>query len=512
MKKNTLKKAAILGIASLALLTPTVTRADKVCTIHKNFYMYLLIDTAPSHVFSIYQSDPKTIYNGAYFPMLPKNAEPPEGQRDILKGRICMMKDGKTDGDASQNQCPFDVMTVEEYFLKEYEISQDPDNKSKENFIDENGKERSISVYTRKSTTADGTPQEIKYYYGAEWFKCTDDTCKNTTPGGSGVDTSSISPEVLAKGSYLPTQTNITFNPATSNRTIITRKISTGKTNEEDSNFLDYLVYEDGKVKVDESGNPVINPNAQKVVPFSIVWKTGEAPKQSLVAPAVYYVEYQTCAYSATINYYYFKDGEPTEDKVKLDDGKVKEPYHRDNVENGDGDTVESPVIKHCAIVDKYGKRNDADKSVTYKINNGDFTHDVYYRCDAYDATINYYYYKDDKPTKEPVDFGKDVDNPYTETGFLPGETKTIDSPEKKGCTIVDTKGNKNDADKKVTISIDKINPKDFEKNVYYYCPSEDTGKELPTGDALIYLAWAVGLGAIGYSVYYFKKMKKEEV
>jgi len=31
-----------------------------------------------------------------------------------------------------------------------------------------------------------------------------------------------------------------------------------------------------------------------------------------------------------------------------------------------------------------------------------------------------------------------------------------------------------------------------------------------PTGSLLIYIAWIIGLGALGYSVYYFMKLKKE--
>lgn len=33
----------------------------------------------------------------------------------------------------------------------------------------------------------------------------------------------------------------------------------------------------------------------------------------------------------------------------------------------------------------------------------------------------------------------------------------------------------------------------------------------VPTGDILIYLAWIIGFGSIGYSIYYFRNLKKEE-
>lgn len=137
-----------------------------------------------------------------------------------------------------------------------------------------------------------------------------------------------------------------------------------------------------------------------------------------------------------------------------------------------------------------------------------------YKTCEEqYKATINYYYYKDGKTTKDKVEFDGNQDNPYTKSGLLPGDTQDVNSPELKGCTIVNTKGEKYDADKKVTIKIDKENPKDFEKDVYYYCPVEDEAvTNSKTGDALIYIAWLIAFGAFCYSAYYFKNIKNEEM
>ena len=511
MKSKLLKKITILGITSLGLLVPTVIKAENVCTIHKNYYLYGLISEAPNLVYSVYESEPTIFYHAAYFPMLPKDAEPTEGQRDILKGRVCLQKGDKIDGDATLNQCNFGVWTVEKFYQKRYSMVQNSTNFKSEQFVDKSGKTRTISVYIEKNTNEDGKPEEIRYYSGADWFRCGNSECREEgNESKSGVNAEGADINNLIAATYLPSETIIEFNPAVSNLTTAKRTISVGKTNKDDSDFFDYLEYDDTKVKVGSDGRPIINPNSQILKPISIIWKQGENARNSLLAPAVYYVEYQTCKdlYKATINYYYYKEGNVTTERVKLDNGTEKEPYHNNSVEDGKGETVVSPTIKHCAIVDENGRKNDADKVITYTINGEDYSHNVYYRCDAYDATINYYYYKDGKITTDKVDFGKDVKNPYTETGFLPGETKDVISPEKKGCTIVDTKGNKNDADKIVTIAIDKNSPKDFTKEVYYYCPTEVNPK---TGDALIYLAWTIGLGAIGYSVYYFKKAKKEE-
>lgn len=109
-----------------------------------------------------------------------------------------------------------------------------------------------------------------------------------------------------------------------------------------------------------------------------------------------------------------------------------------------------------------------------------------------YNATINYYY----EGTKDRVEFKDDEPNPYLEGGLEDGTTKDIESPALKGCTV--------DKDK-VTI---KIEGKDFEENVYYNCDVKENTK---TGSALIIAAWIIGIGALGYSVYYFTKLKKEQ-
>ena len=122
-----------------------------------------------------------------------------------------------------------------------------------------------------------------------------------------------------------------------------------------------------------------------------------------------------------------------------------------------------------------------------------------------YDVTINYYYYKDNNPTTEQI-------SPSYTDKVQDGKTVTVDSPEIPGCSIVRDNGKTYDTDKVVTI---KVNGSNVERNVYYYCPTENKGEQLPTGDSLIYIAWAIGFGSLAYAVYYFAKggkLKKEEV
>lgn len=109
--------------------------------------------------------------------------------------------------------------------------------------------------------------------------------------------------------------------------------------------------------------------------------------------------------------------------------------------------------------------------------------------CEKYQATIDYFY----AGTTDRVEFKNDEANPYVETGLDNGYSKEVKSPELKGCT----------SSKDVTI---KIDGEDFYDVVYYSCDLKEPPK---TGDALIYVAWVVGLGALGYASYYLYKNRK---
>lgn len=425
MKTGILKRVSLFGLASLSLFTlsPSLAKAEKICTTHKNYYMYLLIDEVPGFVNRVYQAElasneAKEYYNSAYFPLIPENAEFPKNNEAIISGRICMSKDGISDGNG--NQCIKGLTwTVEEYYQKKIEAT--PNLKSV-SFKDDKGVSRECKVYDKTVDNENGNKVIEHYYTGAHWFKCDDAQCKNATSGGSGADTSNLSLETLAKGSYLPLQTEITFNPASSSRTIITRRITTkGEKDTETGqvipgNYQDYLTYdENGNPKVDESGNLIINSSSTKLKPFDLQWNANESVKTSLLAPAVYYVEYQICE-------------------------------------------------------------------------------------DAYNADIEYFVKESDGTLTPAKEYDEEIVN-YSKSELDDGYTEPVNTPKLSGCT----------ADKaKVEV---KIEGKDFYDKVIYTCKAnQEIDNNNKTGDALIYLAWIIGLGAIGYSVYYFKKLKKEEI
>lgn len=110
---------------------------------------------------------------------------------------------------------------------------------------------------------------------------------------------------------------------------------------------------------------------------------------------------------------------------------------------------------------------------------------------DVYKAQIDYVYTD-----------GSEAAPSHNEDELEAGYTNKVTSPTIKNCT----------PDKKdVTISIDKDNPKDFHEKVIYTCKTDNEADNPTTGSALIFVAWVVGIGALGYSVYYFSKLKKSQ-
>lgn len=233
-----------------------------------------------------------------------------------------------------------------------------------------------------------GCPQtdkdNVTYFGGASWYTVEDDGNKES--GGSGQNYNSHSTDELIKGTIQP-PTKIT------------------RTKVENSNQDEFLITRKHTV-VDKDGTLTIDGNPES---FDHKWSdTGDA-SPTVLAPALYKVTYDICTdakYKAEIEYI-----------NKETEKQVHDPYKKDDLSNGDKDSVDSPKIDGCTLV------NNDDSTVDYEIDNDDYHYIVYYTC-------------------------------------------KVESP--------------------------AVNPK--------------------TGNALIFVAWVVGLSSLGYSVYWFKKNKKEEV
>lgn len=193
------------------------------------------------------------------------------------------------------------------------------------------------------------------------------------------------------------------------------------------------------------------------------------------LAPSAYYREYEYCTYTGTINYYYAD----TKEKIEFEDGS-NNPYIKSELEAGDEEKVQSPELKNCTP--------DLE-NVTIKIdkdNPKDVSYDVYYTCkELYKAQIDYVY----------AETGEEAADSYNKTSLEDKYTEKVTSPKIAGCVTKDTE---------VEVSIDG---KDFYKKVEYTCEIKEAP---PTGSFLIYIAWLIGLGTLGYSAYYFIKLKKK--
>lgn len=111
----------------------------------------------------------------------------------------------------------------------------------------------------------------------------------------------------------------------------------------------------------------------------------------------------------------------------------------------------------------------------------------------TYNANIQYI----NKDTNEKVS------NDYNKTDLKDGYNEKVTSPTLDNCTLVN-------ADEDVVNVL--IEGKDFNKIVYYTCSVEPDEPNKPTGDILIAVVWGVGIAALGYSAYYFNKMRKENI
>lgn len=219
----------------------------------------------------------------------------------------------------------------------------------------------------------------------------------------------------------------------------------------------------------------ILKSDIENLVPVDVSGG-GEYHKKVLNAPGVYYIEYNYCTYTGTINYYYAD----TKEKVEFEDNSAN-PYIKSGLEAGSSKEVTSPTLKNCTP-DQAKVNIEIDKE-----NPQDVSYDVYYTCKKfYNAKIDYVF----------ADTGKEAADSYYKDNLEDGYTKNVESPKIEGCVT---------KDKEVKVNIEG---KNFYKKVEYTCEVEENEK---TGSLLIYIAWLIGLGALGYSTCYFIKLKKSK-
>lgn len=160
-----------------------------------------------------------------------------------------------------------------------------------------------------------------------------------------------------------------------------------------------------------------------------------------------------------------------------LEDGKIfLDPF---DLEWGDGKTYESLVIPALAYVEYQGNCVEIEEPPIVD--------------PTYNANIQYI----NKDTNEKVS------NDYNKTNLEDGYNEKVTSPTLDNCTLVN-------ADEDIVNVL--IEGKDFNKIIYYTCSVEPEEPNIQTGDILIAVVWGVGIAALGYSAYYFNKMRKENM
>lgn len=221
---------------------------------------------------------------------------------------------------------------------------------------------------------------------------------------------------------------------------------------------------------------------------------------------AVYKVTYRSCTYNAKINYLY-----------REDNSVAHEPHEEEELKDGYENDVESPSIAGCTP--------DSD-SVHIKINGANFEDTVYYTCETPSTLVTI------RKTSAKSD------------NELPGAKLVI--KDKAGKIVKDINGNELQwttekspkkfrlapgtyvlseekapegyelSDKKIEFVVNDagyvfIDDGKVENNTIIFENTPEP-EQKPTGDLLIYVAWFVGLAAIGFVVYYYIKERKANV
>ena len=367
MNKKIYKKVGLLSISVLAALSLAVpvragTKAEQSCKRYANYYFFSETNTEAYYNEKFSQSDSFEFITSIKSPKLP------EGAKVLDQGKVCL-----TNGNYDESTSGVECIKNEKWDLKTfYEKTKQIPKGTTENYTVD-GK---TVKYTHYDEKVNG---EIRRYLAHDtWYLKEGTKFTERTDGNDYFTDNEITVDMLREGSIFPQTT--TVGRDFGNKEYDTYTITRTHTKSE----------------------------LTGAKPFLYKWSGASEPSNTLIAPNLYKVAYEVCEdkFKAEIDYINKDTNE-----------KVHEPYKKDDLSNGDKDSVDSPKVDGCTLVDKN------------------------------DSTVDY----------------------------------TIDNT-------------------------------DYQKTVYYTCKAESPAVNPKTGNALIFVAWVVGLSSLGYSIYWFKKNKKEEV
>lgn len=291
---------------------------------------------------------------------------------------------------------------------------------------------------------------------------------------------------VVSSGSYYPTNSTIRNNPTALAGATIASKVTIEGEPVEAKKYI----------KID-----IKRTFADKEGATAVELTNGTTTKDGFFDVTVYKVTYTSCTYTSQIDYIF-------EDKTKAAESDIKS-----GLEDGFETSVTSPTIKNCTP--------NSDK-VDIKIDGDNFHKTVVYTCEI-PVTISKRRVKKDEELSGATLVIKDENGEIVKDmqGNLL-EWTTTDSPKqislKPGTYILsETKAPDGYelSDKEIkfvvgqdsSVSIDNNKVKD---NIIIFENTPEAEQE-PTGDVLIYVAWFVGLAAIGFVVFYYVKERKSK-
>ena len=484
--KGKFKRISLLLVA----LTSTITlcayaKAAEVCTTYKNYYFFNLIDKYDRVSSKLPNSDSEyEVGNATYFPAIggkydnvtEKGATIKAAKgKEILKDtnyEVCLKTTNSDNAlynkaDPTASCKPSQTIILDDFYTYRKKVGASGSTTGQFPVGNTTSK---YTYKSEKSKDADGDDVITTYFTHGTWYKTGNNGLDEIdTENNSLQSYISVATQTLSAGSLMaPTQVN--FGEARA-----------------DELMRGHVIRIISKDRFDQ------------VTKFPVQWTSGNE-YDSLLVPALYYIEYQGCktvadTYKVTVNYYYYKDGKTTTEKYA--DSHVKE-----GLADGGTDEVTYPVPKAgCEIVDTEGKHSD-ETGKTFTIQGKDIVENVYYYCEneptKYNVTINYLSKEDNKKVADS-DYINDVNEAF-KTTVTPPTVKNC-NPDKKtvDVSIKDSKG----------VAKDRI------YNVYYTCKTDasvDTNAK--TGDGLIYASIILAFTAIGLGTYYFVvygKAKKEE-
>lgn len=327
-------------------------KAESVCNTYQNYYFF--IEANKESYYNKVKNGEAVwkVNHRTYFPLQTSLIEASKAENNLNRSRVCLKRDENDDVSCSGYSGP--VMTLEKFYTLYLQVVNSSENIE----ISIPGSDTKTSSNVLISNN-DG--KIVSYYTHGKWFKV--ESNGDVVDGGVGVDLSKSQISALVSASALPNSESST-------------SISMDFEESLNNNYNSVVANISRDLDLNSSNNSSIEL-------ISIVWpcSSGQSctqePINSVISPALYYVEFEGCEeqYKAVIDYYY----EGTNERVKFDNDEPN-PWSKTGLKNGDSDNVSSPSKSGCT---------PSKENVDFTIKDSDFNYVVYYTCKSSETIEN---------------------------------------------------------------------------------------------------------------------------